>query len=203
VPFLTHGATCVWAAPAGRNGKSCDGEYYGVGWMRTDFDNSPYAFSAPLDVTRVDGNGATIGKWDVKDGATSSMLGNMRHFAAHTGGRYILRFPGKPLPRWYFAEITNAYRTTDSFVFAVSFDGSVNAQATLTSGSSSTGRVMTPVSSLAEVEASAGDRFWQDRANNLVWVRVAGGLPYPNVGNLDVDEDEALYRTMFLNIQSQ
>jgi hypothetical protein len=203
LPFLTHGANCVWAAPAGRNGKSCDGEYYGVGWMRTDFDNSPYDFRAPIEVTRLDATGGTIGTWAVADGATS-MLGNMRHFAARNGGRYVLRFPGKPLPRWYFAEITNAYRVTDSFVFAVSFDGSVNAQATLTSGSNSSAvRVMTAALSLAEVEASVGDRFWQDRANNLVWVRIAGGLPHSNLLSDQADEDEALYRTTFVNISSQ
>jgi hypothetical protein len=203
LPFLTYGANCVLAAPAGRNGKSCDGEYYGIGWMRTDFDRALYDFRAPVEVTRLDATGGSIGTWAVADGVNKT-LGNMRHFAARNGGRYVLRFPGKPLPRWYFAEITNAYRTTDSFAFAVSFDGAVNAQATLTSGSDSSAiRVMTAASTLAEVEASAGDRFWQDRANNLVWVRIVGGLPHVNHGGLQADEDDMLYRTVFLAISTK
>ncbi|MEO6186244.1 MAG: G8 domain-containing protein [Steroidobacteraceae bacterium] len=210
VPFLTSGATCVWAKPAGKNGKSCSGEYYGLRSYQTDFDPSPYNFFAPIDVTRVDENGATIGTWTVADGATSDMLGNMRHFAARSGGRYILRFPGKPLPRMFVTEITNAFRVTDSFLFAVSFDGAVNIRAQLKSGPGEADpaqpafvRYFSAASSLAEVSASAGDRYWQDRANNLVWLRIVGGLSYPNLAGLDAASDEPLLRPMVLKITAQ
>ena len=95
-------------APAGRNGLSCSGEFYGVGAFQTDFDTSRYAFLAPIDVQRQDANGAPLANWSVADGATATMLGNMRHFAARPGGRYVLRFPGKPNPRWFAMTVGNA-----------------------------------------------------------------------------------------------
>ena len=118
---------CTAVAPAGRNGQTCAGEYYGVGNFQTDFDMSRHAFLAAIDVTRQDNNGQAIGTLSVADGATSTMFGNMRHFAARPGGRYVLRFPGKPNPRWFAMSVGNAYRSSDSFVMAVAFDGNVTA----------------------------------------------------------------------------
>ena len=211
VPFLTHGANCSWVQPAGKNGKSCDGQFYGVGAFQTDFDSSRYAFKAPIEVTRQDANGAEIGRWSVADGNTSTMLPNMRHFAARTGARYVLRFPGKPNPRSFAMSVSNAFRAGDSFVFAVAFDGSVNATGYLLAGSEhnrddpknwASGdarnqhvRRFTATSSLAEVQNSPGDRLWQDRANNLVWIKYQGGLPFPNEATLVANSDAELYRT--------
>ena len=55
-------------------------------------------------------------------------------------------------------------------------------------------RVFKPVANLAAVSNSAGDAFWQDRANNLVWFRHVGGLPYPNEADLIPKSDDDLYR---------
>ncbi len=204
-PFLTAGANCQPVAPAGRNGSSCAGEYYGVHAFQTDFDMSRYAFMAPIDVTRLDANGGVIGNWSVADGATSTMFGNMRHFAARPGGRYVLRFPGKPNPRWFAMTVSNAYRTGDSMLMAVAFDGNTNAVGHTVSGyehgrqappEPSTTRALTPAASLAEVIASPGTRLWQDRANHLVWFKVQGGLPYPNADRMAADSDEAVYKPL-------
>ncbi|MGL4611805.1 MAG: hypothetical protein ACRCYY_19360 [Trueperaceae bacterium] len=56
------------------------------------------------------------------------MLGNIRHFAARTGDRYVVRFPnrngsGYNLPQRIEMTISNAYRTEDWFILGVSFDG--------------------------------------------------------------------------------
>jgi hypothetical protein len=204
-PFLTAGASCQPVPPAGRNGSSCSGEFYGVGAFQTDFDMSRYAFMAPIEVTRQDANGAPIGSWSVADGTTSTMLGNMRHFSARPGGRYILRFPGKPNPRWFAMTVGNAYRSNDSMLMAVAFDGSVTASGHTVSGyehgrqappEPSTTRALTPAASLAEVAASPGTKLWQDRANNLVWFKLQGGLPYPNADKLAPESDEAIYKPL-------
>ncbi|MCW7540910.1 hypothetical protein OOT46_24110 [Aquabacterium sp. A7-Y] len=205
LPFLTAGANCRWVEPAGKNGRSCDGEYYGVQSYKTDFDPSDYSFSSPIEATRLDSAGNTLGTWSVADGTTSTMLGHMRHFAARNGGRYVLRFPGRPLPRSIELSITNVFRSTDAFVLAVSFDGSVDATGYLTSWGNraepkSWGpdtrpdyvRRFTPANSHAEMLASSGDRVWQDRANHLVWVKVQGGLT-AQTGPPNSDQD--LYRT--------
>jgi hypothetical protein len=196
VPFLTAGANCVAIQQSGHaDGKSCDGQYYGVQGFQTDFDTSRYQFVAPMDVTRVDAYGTELGHWRVDDGANSTMLGWMRHFAAHTGGRYVLRFPNKPLPKWVTMNVGNVYRAGDHFLMAVSFDGSLEATGYI----SATGvnredprrwkptdswyryaRFLKPAGSLSEVEAApAADLMWQDRARNLVWFKVQGGL-FPN-----------------------
>ena len=123
LPFLTTGANCQWVEPAGKNGKSCDGEYYGIGRFKTDFDPSEFQFVSAIEATRIDGAGNTIGTWAVQDGANSAMLGWMRHFAAYQGGNYTLRFPGKPAPRYVAMGVSNAFRASDSFVIGIAFDG--------------------------------------------------------------------------------
>jgi hypothetical protein len=202
-PFLSQGANCTPVAPAGKNGLSCAGEYYGVGTFQTDFDMNRYTFMAPIDVMRQDANGAEIGTWSVADGTSSTMLGNMRHFAARPGGRYVLRFPGKPNPRYFAMTVGNAYRASDSMLMAVAFDGNTTASGYTVSGyehgrqappEPSTTRAFTPAQSLAEVMASAGTKLWQDRANHLVWFKVQGGLPYPNADKLAPGSDEAVYK---------
>ena len=201
VPFLTYGASCQWSLPAGKNGKSCDGEYYGVGNFTTDFNNEQYNFTSAIEVVRQDANGAEVGRWGVGDGS-SSMFGGMRHFAARNGGRYVLRFPGKPLPKSFAATITNAYRQGDSMLLAISFDGTVAPAGFLTAGTrnepltwpagyrAASVRWFTAGGSLADVVASPnGSVIWQDSANNLVWVKVAGGLTMSTT----TDSDYLLY----------
>jgi hypothetical protein len=225
LPFLTAGANCRWVEPAGKNGKSCDGEYYGVGNFQTDFDTNRFTFKAPLDVTRVNDAGAEIGRWTVPDGATSSSLGNMRHFAARPGGTYVLRFPGKPLPKSFAMNVGNAYRSTDSFLMAISFDGNTPVSGYTIAGDNfnrdkpkllATSLSATTVTAmggtlppslqlanvrwfkqaygLAEVASSNGDKMWQDKANNLVWIRIRGGMYFPNEQSLVPGSDNDLYR---------
>ena len=211
VPFLTVGATCVPAAPAGKNGSSCNGEYYGVADFTTDFDNNRFNFQSPLEIIRTDGGGAEIGRWTVGDGTTSSLFRQMRHFATRPGGNYTLRFPGRPLPKSFAMGVDNAFRTGDQFIFAVSFDGSVPVTGYTVAGNKYSrdqiknwrptdpwypaARFFKPAASLSEVRASAGDKIWQDSANNLVWIKFQGGLPYPGAASLVPGSDDELYRS--------
>ena len=221
VPFLTAGANCQWVEPAGKNGKSCDGQYYGVLDFQTDFDDMRFMPIAPIEVVRQDSNGGEIGRWTVADGATATMFGGMRHFAARPGGRYELHFPGKPLPKRFAMAVNNAYRGGDYMIFGVSFDGAVTAGGYTLSGYEYSRekvnaswfnspaemqkyvRTFLPASSLAEVVASSGDRIWQDRANNMVWVRIQGGMAYPGESKLVPNSDEDLYRTLSLVLTSK
>jgi hypothetical protein len=219
-PFLTSNANCQPVAPAGKNGMSCDGQYYGVGDFLTDFDTRRYNFKAPLDVTRIDENGQEIGEWTVGDGDTAPKLGNMRNFSARTGGRYILRFPGKPIPTDVEMDITNAWRADDWFLLGVSFSGTATIdQIYLTSWRNRDlnsnflngqprpnhpwVRPMSPGANLAAVLNSQGEIYWRDTANNLVWVKVRGGLPVPDEANLKPNTDAYLYRTVALMLVSK
>lgn len=145
-------------------------------------------FDAPLQVIRQSATGVEIDRWSIADGATSNKLGWMRHFAARPGAYYRMSFPGKPIPKRIEMSITNAYRAEDWFVMAVSYAGRDNPLAYTVVGvynraseytqpvGSSERRDMTAASSLAEVEASTGDRYWIDRANQRIWFKYRGGL---------------------------
>ncbi len=212
MPFLTAGANCQWVEPSGKNGKSCDGEYYGIGRFKTDFDPSDYQFVSAIEATRLDSAGNTIGTWAVQDGANSTFFGWMRHFAARQDGSYVLRFPGKPAPRYLSMSVTNGYRATDAFVVGLAFDGSATPSGYTLAGrehNRDDPRVDTAIwsshpsirwfrsaTSLQAVAESAGDLMWQDKSNNLVWIKFKGGMPfvsYPTAGTGDSDEN--LYQT--------
>jgi hypothetical protein len=189
--FLTSGANCEAVAPAGSNGKSCDGEYYSVDHLQTDFDTDRWSFKAPISVTRLGAGGAAIGQWNV---GTEGRPDGFRHFAARGGASYELKFPNHPPAKWIMLDVRNAWRDADSFLLGIEFDGSVNA-AGYTAASNLRGRsiselqpgmplapyarVFTQAASLAEVAASTGDKIWQDRAHNMLWLKYRGGLAYP------------------------
>jgi hypothetical protein len=104
--------------------------------------------------------------------------------------------------------VSNAFRADDSFILAVAFDGSVNATGYAAAGfreqpktwnptdpAQQFVRWFKPASGLAEVVNSTGDKLWQDRANNLVWIRVQGGLPFPSATTTAANSDADLYKT--------
>lgn len=216
-PFLTSGANCQQVLPAGKNGASCEGPYYGVDGFQLDRNNESYSALMPISVTRVAATGEPLGLWTVGDGKVAPKLGNMRHFSAHKDGRYVLRFPSSALPREVALIIDNAYRADDSFLLAVDYSGAATPQAYITTvynyddaenwqpGDYSLRykRALSATTSLEQVAASAGDRFWQDQANNLVWVKVVGGLPSPGQGEWKPNSDEVLYQPMRLRIFPQ
>lgn len=100
------------------------------------------------------------------------------------------------IPKVVDVIFTNLSRETDSIVFAVSFDGSKTPVGVYGLGSgkrhqwrlppnpvpgnvinTDQSRVLVMANSLAEVEAdTTGTKMWQDRANNLVYVKLKGGL---------------------------
>jgi G8 domain/Right handed beta helix region len=208
-PFLTSETSCFDVAPAGKNGKSCTGPFYGIGDYLTDFDAQRYGFKAPIAVTRYNSAGSSIGTWTVGDGNTAPKLGNMRHFAAFKNGRYALRFPGHDKPKDVSLSLSNFLSSDDSMILGVAFDGTLNAAAFI--GGRAGGRDIDPTQPEANypgqrnMQAGAnlnavindlsGKTFWQDKAGNVVWVKIKGGLS-PINPNLDPTSDEALYHNM-------
>jgi hypothetical protein len=191
-PFLTAGATCQKVAPVGGNGASCNGEYYGVGGFITDFDTRPYSFMAAISAKRVDDTGNEIGRWDVADGNTSWALGNMRHFAARPGARYVLSFPGNALPKRFETTITNVQRAGDVFVLGVAFDGTVTPT-TARVGGNGTNINLSASPSMADMLSRAGTHYYQDRIANVLWVKVVRGA-IPLSTSSDPLADQMLYQ---------
>jgi hypothetical protein len=211
-PFLTHDATCSPVLPAGTNSVSCEGPYHGVLGFVLDQGNERWDARMPIDVTRYGDDGSEVGSWQVDDGNLLSAFENMRHFAAGEEGRYLLDFPDSPVPADVGLTLENLHEASDSFVLGVRFDGDDEAQVFSTSyynyfnpgfaESPPAGNKhdYAPVGSLAEVIADDGEVFWQDEANDVVWVRVNGGLDLPWPGSFGPFEDETLYEPIYLRI---
>jgi hypothetical protein len=216
IPFLTSGRNCVPVAPAGQNGQSCAGPYYGVGGFIVD-GSDRFQPRMPIEVTRLNEAGETIDTWTVAEGSgsgteTFGIMPWMRHFAAVPGGRYILRFRDAnvtlPNPTEVALSLSNLHQRNDSLILAISYSGSVSARAYLsteynftdTSAGSPYRRDLAPVASLSALLSASADSMWQDTANNLVWVKVSGGLLSPDEANWAPNSDEALYRDIYLRI---
>ncbi|MCU0493382.1 MAG: right-handed parallel beta-helix repeat-containing protein [Chloroflexaceae bacterium] len=215
-PFLTHGGNCQPVAPAGQNGMSCGGQFYGVGMFLLNRSTNRFSPQMPIETIRRNEVGAEVGRWTVADGSVSTMLGNMRHFAARTGGRYELRFPGFGAVNDAAVAVTNAFRNDDWFILGIQFDGTpAGAYATTSyhyeealnwqAGNPNLQfrRMMSAAPDLQTVIDSAGDRFWHDAASKLVWVKVRGGMPVPGEANFRPNSDEDLYRPQYVRVYSQ
>ncbi len=204
--FFTNGTNCTQVAPAGKNGASCVGPYYGIGDYLTDFDTNRYSFKHPIEVTRVGSNGATLDTWSVGDGNTAPKLGNMRHFAAVKDGRFILRFPkrsgtGFDIPTRFESTVDNFLSATDSVLLAVQFDGTKNPSISLENGAENR-NISTSGANLAAAQAdTTGKTYYFDRANNLLWLNLKGGLTKNPNWNPDPKSNDQLYQSMRLEIK--
>jgi G8 domain/Right handed beta helix region len=205
-PFLTYGADCQSVPfPNGElpNSMSCATEYYAIGEFWTEF-SIPYSPKMPIKVTRLDTSENIVGLWSVGDGNIAPRLGNMRHFAAMRNGRYKLEFVGLnlgdlPLVPSEFLQmkIANAFRPGDEFILGVPFSNSTVPKVKLENHKQSIALMAVP--SLAIVEASNGNVFWQDRSANRIWIKAKT----PN-GDEDASSDAMsdlnLYRGYYLRL---
>jgi G8 domain len=208
-PFLTAGSNCApvdtgGGAP-GTNGLSCDSNFYGVTgyWSEKSAQYLPFM---PIKATRYDSNGQFVGSWAVGDGTTAPKLGNMRHFAAKKGGRYLLEFPSNKadpnayIPAEFFQfNVTNAYRTDDEFVIGVPFMGTVSPR--VTAISTTLTKKLVTAGSIAEVISSSGEKFWQDKANNTVWIKAKKPDPETSLTSTSGILDSDLYRAFWVRIE--
>lgn len=129
VPFLTYGGGCAAVAPAGQNGMSCNGQYFGAEFFVINHANEESYPLMAIDVSRR--RGATlvdsdieVGRWQVAAvppaAASSFLLPNMRHFAMRQNGVFVLDFPGYGSPiRDVSMVIGNMHAATDGVVLAV------------------------------------------------------------------------------------
>jgi hypothetical protein len=209
-PFLTYGATCQPVdapnSPSGSNGMSCNTEYYGVSDFWTE--NSPRFLPAmPLKVTRLDTSGGPMSFWSVGEGTPGAAFFNMRHFAAMRAGRYVLEFADltglkSPLIPSDFLQMTisNHYRSDDEFLLAVPFAGTASPKVELRKSYSTVVlRSLIEARSLLKMEASNGTKFWQDKQNNRIWLKIkyANATVDPAFSEI---QDFNLYRNFELRI---
>ena len=223
-PFLRD-ASCVTQLsqmPAGRaNGLSCAGPYYGVDsfWLnrRLAGETSQWGLLERLEVTRLNAMNQEVGRWFIEQGYTSTFLGHMRHFAALRGDSYVVRFPQFPYanaiksaPSWVQFNVENLLATSDSVMIGVHYSGkaapkrvfaSTNPDYAVFSGTARDSRLLTLAASYEAVAAGDGSLYWQDTANELVWIKLVPlGLNAP-WATAAATSDRALYKGYKLRIE--
>lgn len=220
-PFLSSpGCTpVVTRVPAGRtNGLSCPGPYHGVMDFQLDRGlpgaTPEWNFREAIEVRRLDAAGATAGTWRVEAGHQSSMLGQMRHFAALRGQAYVLRFPEFPAasptkqaPRRVSLRVENLIEAGDHLLLGVHYDGGTLPSQVYVSTNPDfpnwgvDSRRLAAAASLEAVRAGDGGNYWRDAANDLVWVKLVPlGLPGP-WARVVPGSDADLYRRYALRIE--
>jgi G8 domain len=208
--------------PAGRpNGLNCAGPYYGVDsfWLNRGMTGATaqHAMLEQLDVTRFNANGQELARWTIEQGYNSTFLGHMRHFAALRGDSYVVRFPQFPnasptklAPSWVQFNVDNLVSAADSVIIGMHFSGRVTPRRVLASvdpdyatfsGPQQNAMLFKPADSRAAVAAGDGSLFWQDKVNELVWVKLVPlGLSRSWAGAA-ADSDLALYKGYKLRIE--
>lgn len=224
-PFLTHDQPAIPVAPdsTASGAVSVPGPFYGFtafvlhGLGDTLPQNRDYDDLMEIDVRRLDENLDEVGTWNVAGVCCSdTLLAHMRDFAAHADGIYELDFPFNEFnPGWGFGlehptdlrmEVENMLTTDDTLVIGVQFDGSIPANVWL----SSPGNPYVPYTDLGagdpmagldDVIASEGGTYWQDTANNRVWMKLRGGTWLPGGwAEFVLTPDMLLYETTLVRI---
>jgi len=210
IPFLTYGKTTTIVPPSTTvsGGVSVEGPFYGFegfslhGLGSTPPYNEQWADLMAIHIRRLDENMNEVASWTVEEALPTDLLSQMRDFATTPEGIYELTFPQEDsVPTNFYANVENMMTTDDVQVIGVQFNGNLNPEVAMQSPGNYV--VYQEVSSLQDVINSAGETFWQDSANDMVWVKLRGGTwaYWTNDPNLGVPSyDELLYETTTLRI---
>jgi hypothetical protein len=205
-PFFTYGQAVTPVEPAGdTGGVSVPGPFYGLLEFVINNERLYYEATMALEATRLDPNTlAPIGTWTVAESQPGWLLYNMRHFAAHRDGIYTLEFPGATIPTDLEVRFENMLEETDTLLLGLQYSGAVAPNAVYVQ-SSGNFRVYTEEANLDDVRNSAGETWYQDEANDMIWVKLRGGswAFWDNTGLEAIPtSDELLYETTVLHVNT-
>ncbi|MEQ9425099.1 MAG: G8 domain-containing protein [Cyclobacteriaceae bacterium] len=184
--FLTHGKEITTPELGAEivGGVSVQGPFYGfVSFvLHGTGPNPPQNFNfmdlMALHVDRYDADDLEnpVATWEVAEAERNWTLQHMRDFATTPDGIYELTFPNQDNPTDFHVEVESMIEATDTQVIGIQFDGSVDATVYLQQPSNQNNfHVYEELNSLQDVMNSSGETFWQDTANNRVWVKILGG----------------------------
>ncbi|MCG8373555.1 MAG: T9SS type A sorting domain-containing protein, partial [Balneolales bacterium] len=209
-PFLTHGKEITNIEPMEvSGGVSVPGPFYGFeGFVLYGVgdeypQNQPYFDLWGLRVRRLDSELNEIATWNVPGAVPDDLLQHMRDFATTPDGIYELSFPEEETPPTHFQmNVENMLTPDDTQLMAIQFDGTLTIEVGMEAYGFYHG--YNELESLDAVQASEGSAYWQDRSNNLVWVKLQGGTwsfwtdnPEEAVPSMD----ELLYETTQFRIE--
>lgn len=208
-PFLTYGKEVTVIEPSDvSGGVSVPGPFYGFeGFVLHGVgdeapQNQPYFDLMGLHVRRLDQDLNEVATWTVPEALPEDLLQHMRDFATTPDAIYELTFPQEErLPTNFQVNVENMLTEEDVQLIGIQFDGAFDVEVRMQAYGSQYG--YENLNSFDEVRNSTGSTFWQDRENNLVWVKLQGGSWsfWTTDPNEDVPSmDELLYETTQLRI---
>ena len=208
-PFLTHGKTITPIEPSNvSGGVSVPGPFYGFeGFVLYGVGDVPpknqhYFDLWGLHVRRLDANLNEVATLTVPGAQEHFILQHMRDFSTVPEAIYELTFPEETVqPHDFQVTVENMLTEADTQVIGIQFDGDMETDVWVQSFH----RVhpYTEVASLQAVIASAGETYFQDHANDRVWVKLQGGRwrYWTDNPNEDIPSyDDLLYEGVQLRI---
>ncbi|MEO1257193.1 MAG: G8 domain-containing protein [Bacteroidota bacterium] len=203
--FFTYGQTPTVVSPNAdtTGGVLVEGPFYGVNDFVVNNANIEWEDYMALQVERLDTDMNTVGTWTVDEADPTWALAHMRHFAAHPGGYYTLDFPSIPEVYDVAVRVENMLTTDDTLILGVQFSSDFAVEQIYTTTwtlymNLNHGIYRNDYSAVPDFDsllASPGETFWQDFANNRVWVKLVGGVEQPWApGEYPATADEELYR---------
>lgn len=212
-PFFTYNQTPTPVYNT-TNGVLVQGPYYGFNDFVVNQGNIRWEDFMALSVDRLDTEFNEVGHWEIGEAQNGWLLAHMRHFAAHTDGYFRLEFPTIETVSDVAMSVENMLETTDDLLLAIEYSGDYLIEHVLTTTNyfydgdnillapaSAQKHVYQPVANRQEVIDSNGETYWQDAANNLVWIKIAGGLQEGfNPDDYEPHDDERLYERFYLRV---
>ena len=152
-----------------------NGPFYGFSTFRI---NGIDRVHNKIVATRMNKAGAVVGNLVVEETPPGGLFGNMRSFATHPTGYYSLDFPTIDDIYEFDIMVENILTPDEYQVLAVKYSGNY----TITQlGADVDHHPYTAVSDFqAVVNAPTGEVYWQDKANNKVWMKIRGGVTPPD-----------------------
>ena len=215
-PFFTHGISCTQILPVSQNASSCDGNFYGVQSITINNSNSPFQSSVGFSVERLSREDLSkVGEWSIpKAPSANAPLANMRHFATVKNGVYKLQFIDEELPNEVLFSVLNVTEVGDSFILGIEFNGSktprvyattrpypFNISSTISEGADDDfKKSYLPRNSYNELDSSNAGGYWQDKDNNMIWLKIYNS-DLNQIDNInDPFAEESLYGRFFIRV---
>jgi hypothetical protein len=220
-PFFTYGQTPQIVSPdESVGGVAVDGPFYGFNDFVVNRANEYYFDLMAINVKRLNSSFEEVGEWHLNSAQPEWGLNHMRHFAAHKDGYYALTFPSVDDVDDVLLSVENMLTADDRLLLSIEFTGAQDITQVFTSSASvgtifssdhanfvsnGTGGIKQTYTSVASREAVAssteGGVFWQDKTNNVVWIKLRGGIKQTwNDTDYNPTDDELLYRLFWLRI---
>lgn len=215
-PFFTYGQTPQIPEPGPElGGVVVNGPFYGINDFVVNRENNQFQDLMGIDVSRLNSEFDEVGSWDLEPAPYPTVaLGHMRHFAAQSDGIYQLEFPEFDSVYDVTFSVENMLTFQDTLVMSVEYSGSFEVTQVYSSTywgifepnheaapSFSRKHVFEPMENRDEVILATTESYWHDTENNLVWMKIIGGID-PGWEDEDYDEfsDQRLYRKFRMRI---